>query len=143
MEAASPDFVTGFFNGLGNAIGEALIGLGVLAMSSMAAAPGVASVIQLHWAQRWTRLRTSMILSVIFGSVLTIVSVYALIIAFALPDGSLYNINEIYEVFPYGAALLLLWSLWVQLDNRATFDRYRAAGIAGGIGTMGIVLLVG
>jgi hypothetical protein len=119
------------------------MGLGVLVMSSMAVAPGVASVIQLHWAQRRTRLRTSMILSVIFGSVLTIVSVYALIIAFALPDGSLYNINEIYEVFPYGAALLLLWSLWVQLDNRATFDRYRAAGIASGIGTMVIVLLVG
>ncbi len=143
MEAASPDVVTGFFNGLGNAIGEALKGLAVLVMSAMAAAPAVASVIQLHWAQRWQRLRSSLLLSVIVGAVLTIVSVYALVIAFALPDGDLYDINEIYEVFPFGAALLLLWSLWVQLDNRATFDRYRAAGIAGGIGTMVIVLLVG
>jgi hypothetical protein len=143
MEAASPDFVTGFFNGLGNAIAEAFKGLAVLVMSSMAAAPGVASVIQLHWAERWQRLRTSLLLSVIVGAVLTMVSVYALIIAFAMPDGSLYNINEIYEVFPFGAALLLLWSLWVQLDNRVTFDRCRAAGIVGGIGTMVIVLLVG
>jgi hypothetical protein len=59
-------------------------------------------VIQLHWAQRWQRLRSSLLLSVIVGAVLTIVSVYALIIAFALPDGDLYDINEIYEVFPFG-----------------------------------------
>lgn len=143
MEAASPDFVTGFFNGLGNAIGEALKGLGVLAMSSMVAAPGVASVIQLQWARRWQRLRTSLLLSVIVGVVLTIVSVYALIIAFAVPDGVLYDINEIYEVFPFAAALVLLWSLWVQLENRATFDRCRAAGIISGIATMVIVRLVG
>jgi len=143
MEAASPDFVTGFFNGLGNAIAEALKGLVVLAMSSMAVAPGLASLIQMQWAKRWTRLRTSMILSVIVGAVLAIVVTYVLFIGFALPDGTLYDLNQIYEVFPFAAALVLLLTLSVHLDNRATFDRCRAAGIAGGIGAVGILLLVG
>ena len=143
MEAASPDMLTNFFNGLGNAIAEGLKGLFVLAMSSMAAAPGISSVIQLQWAKRWTRLRTSMILSVIVGAVLVLPTYLVLLLAFAALDGTLYDLNEVYEVFPFAAALSVVACLWVHNDNRATFDRVRAAGIAAGLVVVGIVVLMG
>lgn len=144
MESApSPDILTNFFTGLGVAIMGSLRGLFMLIFSAFVASPAITSMLQIRLSRRWPRLQTSWLLSGVCGAVLTFVTMYAIIIFFAVLDGKLFDLNAIYPVFPSAAAVIVVTALWAQYSNRASINLARAAWIAASIAVPVTILLIG
>lgn len=144
MESApSPDILTNFFTGLGLAVMEGLRGLIMLMLSAFVASPAITSMLQLRMSRRWPLLQTSWLLSGVCGAVLTFVTIYAIIIFFAVLDGKLYDLNKIYPVLSLAAVVIVLTALWVQYSNRASFNLARVVWIAASIAVPTTILLIG
>jgi hypothetical protein len=124
------DAVNGFFNGLGNAIVDAMWPLAYMLIGSAVAAPGIASVVLVLLSSRWSLIRQSAIASVVVGAILTFFSFYLLLLFIAAFDKMGFFQREWVLVLPWLAGLVVLGTVFLHYQWRAGLDRARMAGIA-------------
>jgi H+/Cl- antiporter ClcA len=111
--------------------------------SSFTAAPAISSILLVPLSRRWPRLQSSPVLAGLMGAVMTFIIIYVIIAFFAALDGRFYDLNSIFMVFPYAAAVVVATALWFQFRHRATFNLSRGAGIGAGVMVPIIILLAG
>lgn len=124
------DALNGFFNGLGQAVADAMWPLAYMLMGSIMAAPSIGSLLLVVVATRWTLIRESAIASVVAGAILTFVGYYASLLSIFAVDGSGIFAREWVMVLPWIGGALILVTIYLHYRWRAGLDRARIAGIA-------------
>jgi hypothetical protein len=121
-QAVSP--LTGLAQGIGNAVGNAV----VMFLSILIAAPALASMALLWAGQRWPSFGNSVLANCIGGVTLTIAIGWLIVQVMRVLSGVI-DFSGTYQLMPLvGLALLALMAV-LQWRARATFSRARLGGI--------------
>jgi hypothetical protein len=135
--------LNGFFGALATGIGEAMAKLVVMLLSALVAAPAIASMLLLWAGLRWPSFGRSIVANCVAGVVVTGLVGGVVIGLLKLLTDHAVEVDAYYFAFPFAAAAIVIAALVLQIRERATFSRPRAAGIACAVLLPTLIILFG